>query len=78
MKEIVLLSEYENINLSNDIIDLNLTKLSKLPREATSSMHNDFKDNKRTELEMLTGYVVRQSKKLGISKPTYSELYYLL
>jgi 2-dehydropantoate 2-reductase len=78
MEEVVLLSQYENINLPTDIVNVNLAKLSKLPAEATSSLHNDFKANKKTELETLTGYVVRQSEKLGIQTPTYKQLYALL
>lgn len=78
MEEIVLLSENENIRLPGDIIDVNLARLSKLPAEATSSMHNDFKANNRTELETLTGYVVRQSEKLQIATPAYADLYALL
>ncbi len=78
MEEVVLLSEHKRIGLPGGIIDINSTKLSKLPAEATSSMHNDFKAGNRTELETLTGYVVRESEQLGISVPTYTRLYALL
>ncbi len=78
MEEVVLLSGYEGIVLPDNIIELNWNKLAKLPKEATSSMHHDFMGNKNTELEVITGYVVKQSEKLGVDVPAYESLYSLL
>ena len=50
--------------------------LTPLPADATSSMHSDFKNqNKQTELESLTGYVVRAGKANTIVVPTFAKMY---
>jgi 2-dehydropantoate 2-reductase len=39
-------------------------------------MHRDFKNRKpRTEVETLTGYVVREGQKLGIETPAFYKAY---
>ena len=38
-------------------------------------MHSDFRKGSQTEVETLTGYVVREAKALGISVPTYQFMY---
>ncbi len=50
--------------------------LSGLPPEATSSMHTDFQLGKeKTELESLTGYVVREGKRMGVGVATFELMY---
>ncbi len=46
-----------------------------MPPETTSSMHVDFLNNTTTELENLTGYVVREAQALGLSLPLYERTY---
>ena len=38
-------------------------------------MHVDFMAGRATELENLTGYVVRTARAHGISLPTYEKMY---
>lgn len=38
-------------------------------------MHSDFQKGNRTEVETLTGYVVRAAQELGIEVPTYQFMY---
>ncbi len=78
MQEIVLLAGHENVALPGDIIDNNMIRLGKMPAGATSSMHNDLRNNKNTELEMLTGYVVSKAMEHGLALPAYNKLYTLL
>lgn len=75
MREIASLASYEGVQLPEDIFDLNRAKLEKLPAGATSSLHKDFRNNKRTELETLTGYVLRRAGTHGVVLPTYRRLY---
>ena len=46
-----------------------------MPPGSTTSMHTDFKNSKPTELESLTGYVIRLGEQLGIATPTYRRMY---
>ena len=46
-----------------------------MPNNSTTSMHSDFQKGNRTEVETLTGYVVRAAQELGIEVPTYQFMY---
>ena len=46
-----------------------------MPNNSTTSMHSDFQKGNRTEVETLTGYVVRTAQELGIEIPTYQFMY---
>jgi 2-dehydropantoate 2-reductase len=68
------------INTPEGMQEKTLQKLASLPYDTASSMHNDYKNKKPdTEMESLTGYVVRAGRALNIPTPTYDEAYrYLL
>ncbi|MBF1396023.1 ketopantoate reductase C-terminal domain-containing protein, partial [Porphyromonas sp.] len=42
---------------------------------STSSMHVDFMAGSATELENLTGYVVRAARRIGLELPLYERMY---
>ena len=45
-----------------------------LAYETTSSMHDDFQRGHKTELDSLTGYVVKLGKELKVSTPYYEKM----
>ena len=51
--------------------------MGKLPYETTSSMQADFANHKPTELETLTGVVVKAEEQ-GLQLDNYTGLYQLL
>ena len=73
--EVTSVAEAKSITLTPGIRELTVEKVRKAPPTATSSMHADFKRGGQTELETLTGYVVRSAATLGIAVPTYEMLY---
>jgi len=52
--------------------------MKKLPGETTSSMQIDFKNNRQTEVETLTGYVVNKSADANLDVPAYKNIYHQL
>ena len=77
-----LIAEVSHVALAKNIaIGENQTKriidiLKSLPIGATASMHTDFRNGKdQTEVESLTGYVVTEGRKEGISVPTFGQMY---
>jgi len=74
-EEIVSVAGANCISLPGDIVQKAFYKLSLLPYESTSSMHLDFKKNKTTELDSLTGYIVNLGNDLGIRTPVYEKMY---
>lgn len=63
------------VSLPDDIVHTSIEAQKMMPTGSTTSMHSDFLAGKRTELESLTGYVIRQAEKHGISVPTYRFMY---
>ncbi len=75
LAEIKQVAEAKKINFSGNAVQQTLDKLSGLPFEATSSMHTDFSNGKKAELQSLVGYVVEQAKKLNVPTPIYDKIY---
>lgn len=76
IEEITALAKMKSISLPENIMEKTLKKLSVFPEKATTSMHSDFQKNvNKTELESITGYVVREAERLGIEVPTYRSMY---
>lgn len=79
---LALLNEVNQIALAKGIlfdkemITTTMEKLRSFPFKTTSSMQRDFqKPNTRTELETITGYIVRAGKQLSIPTPSFKIAY---
>lgn len=75
MNELLKVANAEGIHFDFDIIDTTIRHIERLPMNTTSSMHTDFKANKKTELQTLTGIVIDLAKKHKIEVPTYEMVY---
>ena len=73
--EVYAVATGRGIGLPGNTIENNIKKMSGLPYEATSSMHIDFLNHRRTEMDNLTGFVVREAARLGIDVPGYEEVF---
>lgn len=73
--ELKSVAEAEGVDLPDDIVFSSLEAQQGMPAGATTSMHDDFRKGKKTELETLTGYVVRKAAELGVDVPTYQFMY---
>jgi 2-dehydropantoate 2-reductase len=78
MTELVTLAKTLKINLPADSIEKNFIVMGKLPYETTSSMQADFAAGKPTELETLTGFVVRKAEEQGMQLDAYADVYKVL
>ena len=75
MEELLAISKAEGIDLHPDIIADMLKYGGSLPEGATSSMNTDFLAGRKTELENLTGVVVKLGEKHEILTPEYAKTY---
>ncbi len=74
--EIKNLADSEKINLPHDLSLKTINLLKSMPANATSSMQNDYLNQKtNTEIEALTGYVIQKSAYFGLDAPTYKRMY---
>ena len=73
--ELKSVAEAMEVSLPDDIVYTSIETQKMMPAGSTTSMHSDFLAGKKTELETLTGYVIRQAEKLGVDVPTYRFMY---
>ncbi len=73
--EIQRVADVKGITLAKDITKKNIEKMTALPFDATTSMHSDFRKGGATELESLTGYVMRCARELRVEVPTYEMMH---
>lgn len=69
MQEIETIARMKGISLPADIVDLSLEKGRSFPPETKSSMQLDCERGKRTEVDSLLGFVVREGERLGADVP---------
>lgn len=74
-EELTAVARAAHAGLPDDIVASSLAAQQMMPPGSTTSMHTDFKQGKSTELESLTGYVIRLGKQVGIPTPTYCRMY---
>ena len=73
--EVTALAAAKKINVADNIAETTLRRIKSAPGDSTSSMHSDFMKKGETELETLTGYVVREAKRFDLPVPVYEKLY---
>ncbi len=74
MNETLELSKFFSVKFDSDPIAFWIEKIKKMPYDMTSSMYIDYIKGKRLELNWLSGFVVRYSKKYGISSNIHSKI----
>lgn len=77
LREIVSVAKAKGIYLDNEV-DKALKTASSLPENVSTSMHLDFENRRKTELDTLTGYIVDEAKKLHIKVPVMQHIYLAL
>jgi 2-dehydropantoate 2-reductase len=77
LNEIADVAEARGIDIREEV-EKALKTASSLPEDASSSMHLDFQNAHKTELETLCGYVVREGKRLRLPTPMMAKIYGVL
>jgi 2-dehydropantoate 2-reductase len=76
IQEVKSIALVKGISVNPDIAAFIVDYNKLLPYESTSSMHRDFQNRRpKTEVETLTGYVVRAGQKYGIETPAFKKAY---
>jgi len=74
LKEIAAVAAAKGIMISEEV-DKAMKTARSLPPEASTSMHLDRQKGRRTELETLGGYLVREARSLGVAVPVTARFY---
>ena len=75
VREVLVLAQTLGVGLTEEDAERGLAFIDTVPTEGTSSMQRDFGDGRRTELDALSGAVVRLSAKAGIRSPAHEFIY---
>ncbi|WP_266205492.1 ketopantoate reductase family protein [Pontibacter kalidii] len=73
--ELMEVARAKGVILPAELVKQNLAVVERMQQHVTSSMERDFAQGKETELENLTGYVVREAAKYGVPVPQYEQVY---
>ncbi len=74
MREILLLAAARGVKLADGLIDENLDLAGKIPPETRTSMQLDIEAGRPAELDVFTGYVIKESDENGLTAPIHREL----
>ena len=77
MEEALAVGLAKGVNLPSDLVQRSLEFLDGFP-DAQISMHADFENGRPTELDALSGAVIRLGKQIGVPTPVHSFLYSVL
>lgn len=75
LNEVSQVAEAMGIVLPTDLAKSTYDRILALPPETTSSMYADFQKSGPTELEQLTGDVIRLGEQHGVTVPLYKKMY---
>jgi 2-dehydropantoate 2-reductase len=78
MEEIVAVAKAQGIALPADIVDHALGMHQKFPPTMYASMYHDHCKGRRTELESMSGMVLRRGRELGVPTPAHEFAYLCL
>lgn len=75
MQELQAVAVANGIPVTGQLVTAVLERIDGLPAGTTTSMYVDFQKGGSTEVEELTGDVVRLGERLGIPTPVYLQMY---
>ncbi len=73
--EIKEVANKKGVSLNEKNIENILDKAQKIPYNSKMSMQLDFEKGRKTEIETLCGYIVREGEKVGVSTPLMKKIY---
>lgn len=79
VSEATAVARAKDIALSVEVQNKVLARLRAIPFESTTSMHSDFLTGAhRTELEVMTGYIIQEAERYSVPVPEYRRMYAVL
>ena len=77
MEEALAVGLAKGIELSATLVQDSLEYIDGLP-DFQNSMHSDYESGRPTELDAMSGSVIRQGKQIGVQTPIHNYLYSVL
>jgi len=77
LQEIALVAQHKGIDIEKEV-EKSLQIAKNLPKDASTSMHLDFQNNNKTELDSLTYYLIKEAKKYDLDLKNIEKMYNFL
>jgi len=77
LQEIASVALSKGIDISAEV-EISLKSAKEVPYDSSTSMHLDFQNNRLTEIESLSGYILREGELNGVHTPLMKKLYLAL
>lgn len=74
LQEIASVAKAKGIEIFDEV-KKSLETASKVPYDSSTSMHLDFQNNKKVELESLSAYIMNEGEKFGVETPMMKKMY---
>ena len=78
MQEAAAVARAAGAKLPDDIVERSMTNLPRLPAGMYASMYHDYAKGGPIEIEGMSGYVVREGRRLSVPTPHHATIYALL
>jgi 2-dehydropantoate 2-reductase len=78
LDELLSLAAAHGVTFPTGIKETTIEKTRDFPYEAKTSYQRDFEQGKKTEIETFTGFIVEESRRLGLSVPAHEKVYAVL
>jgi len=75
LDELLVLAAEHGIRFPAGIKEATIDKARGFPYEAKTSYQRDFEQDKKTEIETFTGFIVKESRRLGLAAPAHEKVY---
>jgi 2-dehydropantoate 2-reductase len=75
MREVARVARARGVEIEPEAVDRAMEFVDSLPEEATSSMQRDLMEGRRSELDALSGTVVRHGAEADVATPVHRALY---
>jgi len=75
LKELKSLADKLKIGLNESDFENVITQAKNIPYDSTTSMQLDFKASRRSEVDNLTGFIVKKSKEFDLKTPFIEKIY---
>ena len=74
LQEIASVAKAKGIEILDEV-DKSQETASKVPYDSSTSMHLDFQNSKKVELESLSAYIINEGKRFGVETPLMKKMY---
>jgi 2-dehydropantoate 2-reductase len=75
VNEVKSVANAQDIPINDEDVEQTITQATNIPYDSKTSMQLDYESNHKTEVDSLSGYIVKKGKELGVATPKMEMIY---